>query len=91
MGDHQARPGRVPGMISNRTSREDAIRERSGAYAAAHARHEAAQAAEIRRWVAEIDEITGAYAARVAPGGSKGTVQPDPDNLDPIATPAPVL
>jgi hypothetical protein len=54
-------------MISNRTAREDAIRERSDAYAAAHARHEGNQAAEIRRWVAEIDQITDAYQARTAP------------------------
>ena len=53
-------------MISNRTACEDAIRERSGLYAAAHARHEANQAAEIRRWVAEIDQITEAYQSRVA-------------------------
>ena len=54
-------------MISNRTPREDTIRERSDAYAAAHARHEENQAAEIRRWVTEIDQITEAYKARVAP------------------------
>ena len=54
-------------MISNRTAREDAIRERSDAYAAVHARHAANQAAEIRRWVAEMNQVTEAYKARVAP------------------------
>ena len=53
-------------MISNRTAREDAIRERSEAYAAAHARHAANQEAERRCWITEIDQITAAYAARVA-------------------------
>jgi hypothetical protein len=54
-------------MISNRTAREDAIRARSDAYAVAHARYEANQAAERRRWVAEIDQITADWQARVAP------------------------
>ena len=54
-------------MISNRTAREDAIRERSDAYAAVHARHAARQQAERDRWIAEIDQVTAAYAARVAP------------------------
>ena len=54
-------------MISNRTARDDAIREGSDAYAAVHAWHAANQAAEIRRWVAEIDQVTEAYKARVAP------------------------
>ena len=41
--------------------------ERSGeAYAAAHARHAANQEAERRCWIAEIDQITAAYAARVS-------------------------
>jgi hypothetical protein len=38
-----------------------------GLAGAAHARHEGNQAAEIRRWVTEIDQITEAYKARVAP------------------------
>ena len=38
-----------------------------GLAGAAHARHEENQAAEIRRWVTEIDPITEAYKARVAP------------------------
>ena len=46
--------------------REVALRERSRVYTAVHARHEEAKAAEIRRWVAEIDQITEAYQSRVA-------------------------
>jgi hypothetical protein len=42
-------------MISNRTAREDVIREFSGRYAAVHAAHELRQAAELARWVFEID------------------------------------
>jgi hypothetical protein len=53
-------------MISNRTAGEDAIRERSDAYAAVHPGHAARQQAERDHRIAEIDQVTAAYAARVA-------------------------
>lgn len=49
-----------------RSPREVALRERRDAYAAVHAAHTARQAAERRRWIADLDQITGAYQARVA-------------------------
>jgi hypothetical protein len=53
-------------MISNRTAREDVIREFSGRYAAVHAAHELRQAAELARWVFEIDQVTAARSAALA-------------------------
>ena len=53
-------------MISNRTAAEDVIREFSGRYAAAHARHDANQAAERARWIGEIDQISEARRAALA-------------------------
>ena len=49
-----------------RSPREVALRERRDAYAAVHAAHNARQAAERKRWIAGLDEVTGAYRARVA-------------------------
>jgi hypothetical protein len=63
-------------MESNRTPREDALRQRSVAYAAVHARHEAAQAAELARWAAELDTVTAEFADRVAV--PRGWLRPGP-------------
>ena len=46
--------------------REVALRERRDAYAAVHAAHNARQAAERRRWIADLDQITSVYRTRVA-------------------------